>query len=549
MFKLTFKQIGIIALLFVLNLIILGTLVGLVVSNLMRGPSPTPTAVAGITATPMIKGTPVPLEVTATPTETLTPTPWIIYVTATPRAMLTVSRATTLTSAPTETLTPTPWIIYVTATPTSTPTPTTTSTPTPRPTASATPTSTTTPTDTATPTRTPTAPPTLTPTAAPTDTATPTRTPTAPPTLTPTATPTRTPTAPPSLTPIATPTMTASPTRRPAPVPAPTQTSTAQPTLSPPEGLKVISVGSDHVELSWKPAGVADVRYRIYWDMGTGLGVYTYKTGVSEARYHDRGLQPGTTYRYRITVYKEGEESLAEEVQVTTQPALQPTPTASPIRRKATLTPSPRPSPAATRRAGVTPSPTALPADTILLGLMSSHEYVDDLDFIFIAGEVRNDSQVNAAQAQVMATFYDAEGEVIEETFASTLIDILRPGQRSPFLISLPKPPGMWEYSLRTTARPTLEQPREGLRAVESHAYEDEAGFYHIVGEVENTGERTIDLVQVIVALYDKWGKIINVGFVYSQPPGIGPGERASFDCPFTYYPWVAEYTVQVESD
>jgi hypothetical protein len=194
-------------------------------------------------------------------------------------------------------------------------------------------------------------------------------------------------------------------------------------------------------------------------------------------------------------------------------------------------------------------TPTPLPPDTILLGLMSSHEYEDDLGFFTIVGEVRNDLQMNVGKVLVTATFYNASGEVIEEASNSTMIDILLPGQRSPFALILPKPVDLWEYSLRITARPTLEQPLAGLEVVQSHAYEDEVGLYHVTGEVENTGQRATDRVQVIVTLYDKWGKIINAGFVFSAPRRVRPGEKAAFDCSFNYYPLVNEYAIQVERD
>ena len=194
-------------------------------------------------------------------------------------------------------------------------------------------------------------------------------------------------------------------------------------------------------------------------------------------------------------------------------------------------------------------TPTPLPPDTVLLGLMSSHEYEDDLGFITIVGEVRNDLQMNVGKVLVMVTFYNASGQVIEEASTSTMMDTLLPGQRSPFALILPRPADLREYSLRITARPTLEQPLAGLELVQSRAYEDEVGFYHVTGEVKNTGQRTADRVQVIVTLYDKWGKIVNAGFVYSEPRRVRPGEKAVFDCSFNYYPLVTEHAIQVERD
>jgi hypothetical protein len=518
--KLTPRQwMGVIAALIIVNLIVFGTLIWLMATDLAS-----------------VLTRPVEVEFPASPTTVAQVTP-------------TLRPTFTSTSGPAQ---PPPTEIPV---PSSTPMPA--------------------PADTIVAIDTPTLLPMGTPT--PTDTVAPTDTPTPVPTDTP---PTATSTA--TLTP------TPVPSRVEGPAPTDTVTPTPRPTVAPVASVKVLSASSDRIDLSWKPATDSDApTYHIYWDMGLGLGLYTYKTSVEGTRYSDLNLRPGTAYRYRIVTYVGGYESPACEVLATTRtqpervamatseptqtpqpspsqrPTATPTSTASP---SPTSTPNRTPTPSLTRRSTATPAsiqepspsptprqivatPTPLPPDTVLLGLMSSHEYEDDLGFFTIVGEVRNDLQMNAGKVLVTATFYNASGEVIEEASNSTMIDILLPGQRSPFALTLPRPVDLWEYSLRITARPTLEQPLAGLEVVQSRAYEDEVGFYHVTGEVENTGPRTADRVQVIVTLYDKWGKIVNAGFVYSAPRRVRPGERAAFDCSFNYYPLVNEYAIQVERD
>jgi hypothetical protein len=531
--KLTPRQwIGVIAILIIVNLIVFGSLIWLVATDLasvLPGPMEvelpaSPTTVAQVTPTLRPTFTPTPGPTQPPPTETPVP-------------------SSTPAPAPAET-----------AVAMGTPTLLAMDTPTP--------------TDTVAPTD------TLTP--VPTDTPRPTSTPT--PTHTPTASPTATSTA--TLTPV--------PSRVEGPAPTDTATPTPRPTVAPVAEARVLSASSDRIDLSWKPATDSDApTYHIYWDMGLGLGLYTYKTSVEGTRYSDLNLRPGTAYRYRIVTDVGGYESPACEVLGTTRarpervamatseptqtprpspsqrPTATPTSTASP---SPTSTPSRTSTSSPTRHPTVPPAfdqtpwpsptprrivatPTPLPPDTVLLGLMSSHEYEDDLGFFTIVGEVRNDLQMNVGKVLVTATFYNASGEVIEEASNSTMIDILLPGQRSPFALILPKPVDLWEYSLRITARPTLEQPLAGLEVVQSQAYEDEVGLYHVTGEVENTGQRATDRVQVIVTLYDKWGKIINAGFVFSAPRRVRPGEKAAFDCSFNYYPLVNEYAIQVERD
>jgi hypothetical protein len=533
--KLTPRQwIGVIVALIIVNLVVFGSLVWLVATDLAS----------------VLSG-PVEVELPASPTMVAQTTP---------------------TLRPTFTPTPGP----TQPPPTETPVPSSTPTPAPADTIVA----------MDTPTLLPLGTPTPTDTVAPTDTPTPVPTDTPRPTSTPTLTPTHTLTASPTAT--STVTLTPVPSRVEGPAPTDTATPTPRPTVAPVAEARVLSASSDRIDLSWKPAADSDTpTYHIYWDMGLGLGLYTYKTSVEGTRYSDLNLRPGTAYRYRIVSYVGGYESPACEVLATTpaqpeqvaiaasgltqtprpspsqRPTATPTSTASPT---LTSTPSRTPIPVPTRRPTATPAstqtlwisptprrivatPTPLPPDTVLLGLMSSHEYEDDLGFFTIVGEVRNDLQMNVGKVLVTATFYNAGGDVIEEVSTSTMMDILLPSQRSPFALILPRPVDLWEYSLRITARPTLEQPLAGLEVIQSRAYEDGVGFYHITGEVENSGPRTADRVQVIVTLYDKWGKIVNAGFVYSAPQRVRPGEKAAFDCSFNYYPLVSEYAIQVERD
>ncbi len=236
----------------------------------------------------------------------------------------------------------------------------------------------------------------------------------------------------------------------------------------------------------------------------------------------------------------------------TSTPSPTPTDTSTPSPTPTdTSTPSPTPTVADGSPSTPTPRPTPspLPTETIVLGLISSLDYLDDMNNIFIVGEVRNDARTNAAQARVEITFYGDEGEMLSKATAETLIDILRPGQRSPFLFSGPRPAGMKEYSLRATSHSTTEQPQAGLEVVYSTGDEDEVGFYHVVGEVENNGERTVWRAQAVCTLYDEWDDIVNAGFAYTEPRRIAPGERATFDCSFAYFPHVTGHAVQVERD
>ena len=303
--------------------------------------------------------------------------------------------------------------------------------------------------------------------------------------------------------------------------------------------------------------------------MGTGLGLVVLRRQVLNGEYTDTGLWPRTTYRYLIVEHTEGDtletgilrgeittrtRGKATRPNVTLQaPALTPTPS-SPHPVEASMTPLStsriRTNAVETRVVTISPPPaTPLPADTILLSLMNTTDHVDDLGNVVIVGETRNDSAHNVTDAQVVVTFYNARGEIIQKERTQPLLTLLASHERSPFVLSVPEPPNLWEWSLQAIAHPTQKELPSHLVIKESRAYEDSAGFYHVTGTVRNNGDKRVSLVQVVVTLYDRLGHPINAGFAYTHPYTIGADEDGAFDCTFSYYPRVRNYTVQVEWD
>ena len=536
------QQIAFLAYLFLLNAIVLGTLAFLLL-NRSPSPSPQPTLVAIATLPGEVSGDPETMLVSPPSTENQT--------------------------FPTTTPTHTP---HPTASPTHTPQPTATPTHTPRPTASPTHTATPTPRPTATPTNTATHTPT--PTATPTNTATHTPSPTAPPTHTathtprPTATPTSTATDTPQ--PTATPTNTASYT--PSPTATPTSTHTPRPAATPeiaaatnnpgpwsggrpstplavaasllnsnsnpaqpirpdqaPTSLvDAIPLTNGSIALSWPPVDRIS-HYRIYSDMGSGYGVYIYKAQTLQPAFVDNMLRPGRIYSYQVTRLTAGREAALAQAKLATfgnevvGGDIEPNP-AWPLR--------------------VTPAPTALPSNALLLGLVSDHSFTDVFNTLTIVGEVRNDSNLDAGQADIVVTFYDAADAAIGETHGKTLIDAIPPGASSPFYITLTRPAGLASYSLRAIAQPVAPEQGPQLAATEVRPYEDEAGFFHVRGKIENIGDLVAKRTKVAVIIYGRDGQVINVGFSYVKPATLAPGEQGDYEVIFTYYPRQVRQTV-----
>jgi hypothetical protein len=290
------------------------------------------------------------------------------------------------------------------------------------------------------------------------------------------------------------------------------------------------------------PADAPGTIYRIYWDMGSGYNVFSLRTSVAGPGFTDKGLAPSTTYRYLITSYDGELESSPASVAVRTHSwlrlPLEKIIEGGSLHAVARHTATPR---STASVAAVAPQPSE-----VILGLMGTNDYVDDLGQLRLIGEVHNDLSGNVDQIRVSVTFYDDAGKVLETATASSLLDLLTPGQRSPFVFVWEQPGDWKRYSLRATARLTTERPTEGLTLVHSYARLDENGLYHVVGTIKNDGLTTAYYVRVVVSLYDSFGKISNAGFAYATPSRVPPGRTASFDAVFEYYPYLAEPVVQI---
>lgn len=286
--------------------------------------------------------------------------------------------------------------------------------------------------------------------------------------------------------------------------------------------VEAIPLTNDSIALSWLSAESAP-QYHIYSDMGSGFGVYIYQDKTDQPAFIDDMLRPGMQYSYRLTRRADHLEQILGQTQAATF--------AGDTHFIDTLDQND------TTAHIAAPAPTALPPDTVLLGLLSEHNFTDNFNVFTIAGEVRNDSPVNVGRTSITITFYDVSGAVIGSAAGETMLDVIAPGQVSPFLITLSRPPTLSSYSVRATARPSAANSVPQLSVVEVKRFEDNAGFLHIKGQVSNVGTTISKRTKVAAVLYGRDGRVINVGFTYVHPPTLAPGETALYEVVFSYYP------------
>lgn len=163
------------------------------------------------------------------------------------------------------------------------------------------------------------------------------------------------------------------------------------------------------------------------------------------------------------------------------------------------------------------------------VALLSQRSYFDGT-LNHIVGEVKNTGVSNVQLVKIVATYYDGAGQIIGSNYGFTTLNILVPGQRSPFdMTSLPIP-NLARYDLAVSAEQTATQP-PAVRVNSVDQYVDTGGLNHVTGKVHSNAPTPVQRVQVVVSWYDATGKLINSGYTFPADAYLmQPGQTSQFD-------------------
>jgi len=154
---------------------------------------------------------------------------------------------------------------------------------------------------------------------------------------------------------------------------------------------------------------------------------------------------------------------------------------------------------------------------------------------LYVLGEVVNNTASNAAFVRINGTFLDAGGNVVETDFTYSCVEVLGPGDDSPFSIGLPDPsPDIAGYRLSVEGDATSEPVLSDLdiSGVTTELVSlDGLETFHVRGLLTNNSNTTYDFVEVCCALYNAAGDVIRRSTSFAKPRMLAPGESGTFDC------------------
>ena len=162
----------------------------------------------------------------------------------------------------------------------------------------------------------------------------------------------------------------------------------------------------------------------------------------------------------------------------------------------------------------------------------SSHRTT--IDTLEVVGEVENQGVENIEDLKILATFYDEQETVIGADYAYAKIDILVPGQTSPFSLSNYGQEGITKkiknYRLCAEGIITSKGPYRELQIITHNPEVDELrGEYIVRGEVKNAGEIDATYVNVVATFYDSDGRIVAYESTYIDPRDLNSSQTESF--------------------
>ena len=172
------------------------------------------------------------------------------------------------------------------------------------------------------------------------------------------------------------------------------------------------------------------------------------------------------------------------------------------------------------------------------ISILSSSQINNSFGSVYVVGEVRNDLSDLVQFVQIVGTFYDSAGVLIDTDFTYTDLDYLRPGEKSPFNLIISDESvaqRIDSYTLSVNWDPVFVDPSAVAAATvltieQGEQRINDLGWYEIVGQVANGGSEATEFVKVVATFYDGTGQVIDTDYTYTDPSDLAAGQSAPFE-------------------
>ncbi len=150
-----------------------------------------------------------------------------------------------------------------------------------------------------------------------------------------------------------------------------------------------------------------------------------------------------------------------------------------------------------------------------------------------VVGEVVNPNDTPVGAVKVAAVFYDDDGNVINVQSASLPKRDLGPGEKEPFKLQTSSGPVSEHVEVFAACRKASSFQGTSLYTTGVKLEQKGDGSLALSGTVVNGGSSRVTFVQVIGALYDEDGNVLNAEYTYTYPLHLSPGASGTFGITF----------------
>jgi len=178
--------------------------------------------------------------------------------------------------------------------------------------------------------------------------------------------------------------------------------------------------------------------------------------------------------------------------------------------------------------------------------------YINSNGLPVVVGEIINDGKEPVKSVEVKVNFIDTTGQVIDSGMAVAAVDMIPPGQRSPFMIvgSADYANTITSYELQIVDFTRAQNKPAMLQIVSTSEFSDGVSEVSIIGEIRNMGSDAATTTKVHATFYDESGRVIGYSSTSADPSTIDPNGKTSFEMKIhERVPIIQSYTLFAESD
>jgi len=178
--------------------------------------------------------------------------------------------------------------------------------------------------------------------------------------------------------------------------------------------------------------------------------------------------------------------------------------------------------------------------------------YINSNGLPVVVGEIINDGRDTIKSVEVKVNFIDTAGQVIDSGMAVAAVEMIPPGQRSPFMIvgSADYANAITSYELQIVDFAKAQNKPAMLQIASTSEFSDGVSEVSIMGEIRNMGSGAATSTKVHATFYDDSGRVIGYSSASADPNMIETSDKASFEMKIhERVPVIQSYTLFAESD